>query len=287
LAAISIVGEARQNPLATYHSNTLGTATVLEAMRLNDSVRWGVFVTTDKVYRPKGGEAWIESDPLFATEPYPVSKACAEQIITDYYCNYLKHAGQRIAIARAGNVLLGGDPYSSRRMNGAGHLHVDCFEALIDHQSPALYTPKFTRPYTYGLDILCGYLTLMSRLDDEGVCGEAFNFGPHERLGIENGLLASKICQVWGTDLTWHSTKPREEPFEKQAVNWDKARSRLGWQPAYTIYEALHDIAQWYRAWVETDPACPCGSMVATNRMLIYVHQQAAHNMGIGWAQEA
>lgn len=286
LAAISLVGEARRNPLETYRSNTLGTASVLEGIRLSDSVRWAVFVTTDKVYRSKGGDVWVETDPLFATEPYPISKACAEQIVADYYRNYLRTAGKRIGVARAGNVLLGGDPYSSRRMRGAGHLHVDCFEALIDGRPPELYTPKFTRPYTYGLDTLSGYMTLMSKLDQDGIDGEAFNFGPHERFGVENGLVATKICQIWGSGIQWQSTKPRVEPFEKQALNWDKARQRLGWQPAYTIYEALSDIAQWYRAWVERGRSAQPGSMMDVNRALIQAHQQAAHHMGIGWAQE-
>jgi len=285
LAAISLVGEARRNPLETYRSNTLGTATVLEAIRLSESVQWAIFVTTDKVYRSKGGELWVESDPLFATEPYPVSKACAEQILADYHRNYLRAAGKRIGIARAGNVILGGDPYSSQRMNGAGHLHGDCFEALIEGRSPELYTPQFTRPYTYGLDTLSGYLTLMSQLDTAGVAGEAFNFGPHERFGVENGLVATKICQIWGTGIEWHSTQPRAEPFEKQSLNWDKARQRLNWQPAYTIYEALADIAQWYRAWVERGRGAEPGSMVDVNRALIQAHQQTARQMGIGWAQ--
>ncbi|MGH9755768.1 MAG: NAD-dependent epimerase/dehydratase family protein, partial [Blastocatellia bacterium] len=184
LAAVALVGDARRNPLETYRTNTLGTATVLEAIRLSDSVKYAVFVTTDKVYKPKGGEIWNETDPLFATGPYPVSKACAEQIITDYYYNYLRPAGKRLGVGRAGNVIIGGDFYSTEKTNGAGRIFVDCFDALIKKQSPKIFTPKFTRPYTYGLDILSGYLTLMSELDNEGVDGEAFNFGPHEQYGV-------------------------------------------------------------------------------------------------------
>jgi CDP-glucose 4,6-dehydratase len=287
LAAVSLVGEARRNPLETYRSNTLGTATVLEAIRMEDSVQRAVFVTTDKVYKSKDGDMWRESDPLFASDPYPISKACAEHIISDYYLNYLSPAGKRLGIARAGNVLLGGDPYSSHRTRGAGHLHVDCFEALMEGRAPELYTPKFTRPYIYGLDTLCGYMTLMSKLDCDEVNGEAFNFGPHERFGVENGLVATKICQIWGSDITWQSTKPREEPFEKQSLNWDKAHQRLAWQPAYTIYEALTDIAHWYHAWMESGRGEQRGSMAMINQALIQAHQQTARRMGIWWAQEA
>lgn len=286
LAATSLVGDARRHPLETYRNNTLGTATVLEAIRLSDTVQRAVFVTTDKVYKPKGGDAWVETDPLFASEPYPISKACAEEIIADYFRLYLGPLGKRIGIARSGNVLLGGDPYSSRRTTGAGHLHVDCFEALLEQRAPELYAPLYTRPYLYGLDTLSGYLTLMSKLDQDGINGEPFNFGPHERFGVENGLVASKICQIWGSGMQWQSTQPRSEPFEKQSLNWDKARQHLGWQPAYTVYEALLDVAVWYRAWVERGQGARPGSMVDVNQALIKTHQGAARHMGIGWAQE-
>lgn len=285
LAAVSLVGEARRNPLETYRSNTLGTATVLEAMRLTPHVRYGLFVTTDKVYTPKGGEVWHETDALFASEPYPISKACAEHIIADYYTQYLRNAGQRIGIARAGNVLLGGDLYSSRRMQGAGHLHVDCFEALADGREPEIFTPAFTRPYTYGLDILCGYMSLMSRLDEIGVDGEAFNFGPHERYGVENGLLATKICELWGGDITWRTSKPRSEPFAKQSLSWDKAHQRLGWQPVFTLHETLQQLTNWYRIWDQRQKAGhPC--MADINEQLIKVHQQAGANLRVWWATQ-
>jgi CDP-glucose 4,6-dehydratase len=287
LAAIALVGDARRNPLETYRTNTLGTTTVLEAIRLSDSVRYAVFVTTDKVYKPKDGEIWNETDPLFATGPYPVSKACAEQIITDYYYNYLRPAGKRLGVGRAGNVIIGGDFHSTERTNGAGRIFVDCVDALIKKQSPKIFTPKFTRPYTYGLDILSGYLTLMSELDNEGVDGEAFNFGPHEQYGVENALLATKICELWGEGMSWQIGPQREEPFEKQSLSWDKARQRLAWQPAYTLYEALRDTVRWYRAWSEKEGASSKGGMFDFNRSLIADHVDAARKMGISWAQES
>lgn len=284
LAAVTLVGEARRNPLETYRSNTLGVATLLEAIRLAQGLKYAVFVTTDKVYKPKGGEVWHESDSLFASDPYPISKACAEQIIHDYYINYLRCNGKRIGVGRAGNVLLGGDLYSSRRMQGAGHLHVDCYEALASGQAPELFTPSFTRPYTYGLDILTGYMALMSHLDDPMVDGEAFNFGPFERYGIENGVIASKICALWGTGCEWRSTAPRSEPFEKQSLDWSKAQQRLDWQPIYTIDNTLQDITRWYKAWAAMEQTLHAGSMVELNHALIHSHRQAAQAKAISWA---
>ena len=200
LAAEAIVGEAVRNPLEAYSSNTLGTATMLEALRLLGAPKRAVFVTTDKVYRAKSqGELWDESDELGATGPYAVSKACAEWVIRDYNRCYFAGSGTKIAVARAGNVLIGGDDHASSNTHGGGRIFVDCYEALTEGRAPEIFRPTFTRPYTYGLDILSGYMTLMSRLDQKGVAGEAFNFGPYEQSGVSNALLATKICELWGS----------------------------------------------------------------------------------------
>jgi CDP-glucose 4,6-dehydratase len=249
-------------------------------------VKYGVFVTTDKVYKSKAGEVWMETDPLFAAEPYQVSKACAEHIITDYYRTYLRQLGKRVGIGRAGNVIIGGDFYSSARTGGAGRIFVDCCEALAEKRAPKIFTPHFTRPYTYGLDVLTGYMTLMSRLDCEGVDGEAFNFGPREQYGVENGFVAARICELWGAGIMWQPGPARDEPFEKQALSWDKARERLGWEPAYTLDEGLRATVRWYRAWADKAEGSGRGSMYDLDRSIIAEHREAAGTVGLWWAGE-
>ena len=284
LAAISLVGEAQRDPLETYRTNAQGTASVLEAFRLSERTRYGVFVTTDKVYAPKGGEPWVETDPLVASGPYPVSKACAEYIIADYHRNYLRAAGKRLGVARAGNVLIGGDFHSSRRSSGAGRIFVDCVEALLEGRNPEIYAPRYTRPYTYGLDVLAGYMTLMSRLEEPRVQGEAFNFGPIDGRGVENGYLADLICQLWGSGVRWHTGTPRDEPFVDQSLCWDKARERLGWKPVYSLQESLRDTVQWYKEWANRGRRA--GSMRDFNRELITAHRDAARSQGLRWTGE-
>lgn len=251
LAAVSLVGESRANPLETYRTNAFGTAVVLEALRRSERCDRALLVTTDKVYRNNGGVPWVEDDPLFATDPYPVSKACAEEIIRDYVHTYLDGAGKHVVTARAGNVLLGGDPYSSAVLDGRGHLHVDCFEALLEGRAPQIFNPAFTRPYTYGLDIIRGYTTALVAAERAGVRGEAFNFGACEVLGVENGVVATKICEAWGGPIRWEHASGRFEPFERQSLDWSKAAAVLGWRPAYTIDHTVRDLAEWYRTWGE------------------------------------
>jgi CDP-glucose 4,6-dehydratase len=284
LAALALVHDAYRNPFEAYRTNTLGPATILEALRLSAAPKRAVFITTDKVYKPKNGELWAETDPLGASGPYAVSKACAELIIADYQRTYLCSGGSLIGVARAGNVLIGGDWHSSLRTQGAGRIFVDCFESLAENRAPEIFSPNFTRPYTYGLDILSGYMTLMSMLDVDGIAGEAFNFGPYEQHGVTNALLATKICELWGGNLMWRSGHPRDEPFEHQSLAFDKSRERLHWRPAYTLYEALRSTTRWYKEWTRQS-ACPgerC--MVDFNRELLREHRIAANNLGIAWA---
>jgi CDP-glucose 4,6-dehydratase len=286
LAAMAIVGEASRNPFEAYSNNTLGTATMLEALRLAVATKRSVFITTDKVYRPKpAGESWVESDELGATGPYAVSKACAELVIRDYIRCYFADSETKIAVARAGNVLVGGDDHASSRTQGAGRIFVDCYEALAEGRAPEVFRPTFTRPYTYGLDILSGYMSLMSQLDRKGVAGEAFNFGPYEESGVSNALLATKICELWGSGVLWKGGAPREEPFEYQSLRTEKSQQRLGWRPAFTLYEALRATTRWYKAWAELGTNVTEGCMYDLNSSLIAEHRAAAARLGIKWAR--
>lgn len=278
LAAIVLVGEARRNPLESYRSNTHGTATVLEALRVAGKPKHAVFVTTDKVYKSKAGEPWVETDPLGATGAYAVSKACAELVIEDYQDSYFRGSEVRVAVGRAGNVLMGGDRHSSSRTGGAGRIFVDCFEALAEGRRPEIYSPTFSRPYTYGLDIVSGYMALMSKLDQDGVAGQAFNFGPYEEIGIPNNLLATKACELWGDGNMWFTGAKREEPFEYQSLRWTKSARVLKWRPAFTFHEALQATARWYKE------AVPGRSLRQFNSALIAEHLTAAQNLGIEWA---
>ncbi len=79
--------------------------------------------------------------------------------------------------------------------------------------------------------------------------GEAFNFGAQEVLGVENGVVATKICEAWGSGVTWEHASGRFEPFEKQSLEWSKAAHVLGWRPAYSIDDTVRDLAHWYRTW--------------------------------------
>lgn len=285
LAATALVRDAHRRPLDAYRNNAFGVATVLEAVRQSSKPVRAVFVTTDKVYRPNDGVPWSETDPLVGTGAYAVSKACAEFIIADYHRHYFAASEHRLGIARAGNVVIGGDLHSSRNTDGAGRIFVDCYDALAQGRPPEIFSPSFTRPYTYGLDVISGYMTLMSQLHRPDVSGQAFNFGPYEQIGVSNSLLATKICETWGSGIMWRSGATREEPFVHQSLNCAKSARVLHWRPAYTLYEALLSTTRWYRAWAAQQGEIRAGSLYELNRELLIEHRNAARNLGIAWAE--
>jgi len=271
LAALATVGEARERPLEAYSVNVLGTVNFLEALRQSPADR-AVVVTTDKVYAPKGGRPWTEDDPLFASGPYAVSKACADMIARDYAAQHLRPSGKALAVARAGNVLAGGDWHQ-------GRIFVDIARALGRGEPPVILNPAFTRPYTWVGDVVAGYLWLLSQADQEGLIGEAFNFGPLEPEGIANGDLATRMCELWGSGLSWQRGQPRDEPFERQSLDCAKAEQRLGWRAAYTLDDSLRGLVAWYKG------HSAGAAMRDLTLNMIRRHVLAARNEGLAWAE--
>ena len=110
LAAQPLVRHSYREPLETFDANVMGTARLLEAARRCDAVRAVVVVTTDKVYDNREWDwAYRETEPLGGADPYSASKACAELVCESYRRSFLVAGGIRLATARAGNVIGGGD----------------------------------------------------------------------------------------------------------------------------------------------------------------------------------
>src|SRR5262249_40818429 len=115
LAAQPLVRYSYAHPLATYATNIMGTAHLLEAVRRTPGVKVVVNVTSDKCYENR---EWVwgyrENEALGGYDPYSSSKACAELVTAAYRssffhpADYARH-GVAVASARAGNVIGGGD----------------------------------------------------------------------------------------------------------------------------------------------------------------------------------
>lgn len=249
LAAQPLVREGYQDPIGTFASNVMGTAHVLEAVRNTPSVQAVVVVTTDKVYK---NEEWQhpyrENDKLGGRDPYSASKAACEiatASLRDSYFGPDRHQA-RIATARAGNVIGGGDFAADR-------LIPDCLRAFSNNEPVRLRYPASIRPWQHVLDPLAGYLQLASRLLEEG--GEAFasgwNFGPDPSSEAEVGVVAERAAALWGADALVTLDTSDAHPHEAGLLRLDStlARLRLGWRPRLGLDAALAATVKWHSAW--------------------------------------
>jgi CDP-glucose 4,6-dehydratase len=110
MAAQPIVRAAIADPVATFASNVMGTAHLLQALRAQPALRAALAVTSDKVYaNAETGRAFVEADALGGKDPYSASKAATEMVVQSFAKSYFEPAGAPLATARGGNVIGGGD----------------------------------------------------------------------------------------------------------------------------------------------------------------------------------
>ncbi len=247
LAAQSLVRRGYRFPLETFETNALGTARLLEALRPCAELEAIVVVTTDKCYENREWDwGYRESDELGGRDPYAASKACAELICAAYRASFFnpQEAGSpRLATARAGNVLGGGDW-------GEDRLLPDLLLALQEARAVELRSPLAVRPWQHVLEPLSGYLTLGQQL-----CGTAgaslatsWNFGPDEDGARTVEWVVEKLHSLWPGAPTWvadSAPHPHEAGYLK--LDSSRARSRLGWRPRLALDQALEWVVEWHR----------------------------------------
>jgi len=246
MAAQPLVRFSYEDPIATYETNVLGTAHVLEACRASPSVKAIVNVTTDKCYENRG---WVwgyrEDEAMGGYDPYSSSKGCAELVTSAYRRSFLASTEKALASARAGNVIGGGDWASDR-------LIPDILRAFEQNQPVVIRHPKAVRPWQHVLEPLSGYLTLAERLYTDGQAfAEGFNFGPRDDDAKPVEWIVEHLVQLWGEQASWqleHVPQPHEAAMLKLDIS--KAAHRLQWQPRWTLLTALERIVEWHRVYL-------------------------------------
>jgi len=242
LAAQPLVRLSYSRPLETYATNVMGTANVLEAIRHADGVRAVVVVTSDKVYEDTGEQrGYAEDDALGGSDPYASSKACAEHVAVAYRRAFFAPAGvTRVATARAGNVIGGGD-YAADR------LIPDLIRGARDGVSVPIRRPDAVRPWQHVLCPLAGYLLLAQALWDDADAQGAWNFGPDAEDARPVGWIAAQLSERWPGGLAHHLDDDGSHPHETPhlAIDSAKSRARLGWDPAWDLAQALDAIVEW------------------------------------------
>ena len=238
LAAQPLVRESYRDPVTTYDTNIQGTLNVLKATSKTKTVKAQLIITTDKVYKNVNKrEGYVESEILRGHDPYSSSKAVAD-LLTQAWVRSVKSCPT--AIARAGNVIGGGDVSSER-------LIPDLINSYSNNSVPALRFPNAVRPWQHVLDCLNGYLILVDKLltgNGEG----AWNFGPAENEIHTVAEVSNLVGEIWGVEKSWVKDNG-DHPHEAGLLNLNssKARSQLHWKDKLGFEESVRWTTDWYK----------------------------------------
>jgi CDP-glucose 4,6-dehydratase len=249
LAAQPLVRYSYEEPLETFNVNAIGTANVLNAVRKLEKSCQVIAITTDKVYcNIEADYAYKETDRLGGYDPYSASKAAAEFIIDSYRNSFFNpkdvaQHGKSVAVARAGNVIGGGDWAKDR-------IIPDIIRALQNQEPVQVRNPKAIRPWQHVIEPLFGYLLLTSKMASDPVqYAGAYNFGPVSDDCWEVQKVVNTAIEVWGGGK-FH-TPPTEYKAVHEAgilkLDIDKAQQHLNWRPVFSAAEAIEKAVLWYK----------------------------------------
>lgn len=248
LAAQPLVRLSYEIPSDTFEVNAIGSAYVLDALRKLEKKCSIVMITTDKVYH---NNEWIypyrENDRLGGFDPYSASKACAELVIDSYRnsffnLNVIEKHKKVIAVARAGNVIGGGDWSKDR-------LIPDIIRSLINKKTIIIRNPKSIRPWQHVMEPIIGYLMLGMRLvENPKTFSESFNFGPNSEDNMSVEELVKLAILEWGSG-DFKVENQKDEPHEAGLLMLDisKAKNKLKWEPKNNSKESIQKTISWYK----------------------------------------
>jgi len=249
LAAQPLVRLSYEQPLETFNINVIGTANLLDAVRFLDKPCTIVCITTDKVYENNEWHyPYRETDRLGGYDPYSASKAAAEIIINSFrnsFFNtkdYFTHR-KSLAVARAGNVIGGGDWAKDR-------IIPDIVKALNNNAIIKVRNPKAVRPWQHVIEPLGGYLLLAQKLTEDPVkYADAWNFGPmqDDTFTVEN--LVNEAIAIWGNG-EFENIKSISQPHEASLLKLDinKAINELGWKPKWNAKRSIMETILFYKS---------------------------------------
>ena len=245
LAAQALVRPSYESPLETITTNAIGTANLLDALRRLNKPVVALMITSDKAY---DNVEWVwgyrETDRLGGKDPYSASKGMAELVIKTYVESFFnsKDSNVSVGIARAGNVIGGGDWAIDR-------IVPDCVQAWALNKTVDIRSPKATRPWQHVLEPLSGYLVLADALArDNKFHGEAYNFGPSSNQNYPVSELIDEMANYWN-NVRWNDVSGSKNHVHEAGLlklNCDKALFDLQWRPTMQFSDTVKMTVEWY-----------------------------------------
>ena len=236
LAAQAIVGVANRNPVSTLDTNVRGTWTVLEAAARTPTVKQIVTASSDKAYGDQDVLPYKEDAPVSGRHPYDVSKSCADLIAQMYATAF----ALPVCVTRCGNFYGGGDLNWNRIVPGT-------IRSVLRGERPIIRSDgRYSRDYIYVEDGARAYMTLAEKMGEQpALAGQVFNFSYERRLTVLD--LVDRILEVMGSSLKPDVRDEASNEIRDQYLDATKARTMLGWRPAFEFDDSLRATVDWYK----------------------------------------
>jgi CDP-glucose 4,6-dehydratase len=259
LAAQAIVKDSYQDPFGTLQTNVMGTATLLEIIRLLRlekailNLQSVVVITSDKCYENRyTSTGYRETDPMGGYDPYSTSKGCAELVVQSYQRSFYSQLGIGLATARAGNVVGGGDWGNAR-------LIPDIARSFSRSEPVFIRCPHAVRPWQHVLEPLSGYLLLGKLLSEDPIqFSEGWNFGPTctELASVEEVIQLA--LTYWPKNN--YEVESNSSFHETNLLQLDihKAVASLGWRPTWNLETTIQKTIQWYQTYYTSGKEKAC-----------------------------
>lgn len=250
LAAQPIVRDSYKDPVYTYETNVMGTVNLMECVRLSDSVKSVLNVTTDKVYLNKelDNYGYKEDDKLDGYDPYSNSKSCSELVTHSYKNSFFNDKDIAISTARAGNVIGGGDFANDR-------IIPDCIRAMKNKETIKVRNPYSTRPYEHVLEPLAVYLEIVEKQYKDKSLQGYYNVGPDDIDCVTTGNLVDLFCKYWGSEAKWENLAESNAPHEANFLKLDnsKIKETFNWHPRWHIDECMKMTVKFSKVWLNNE----------------------------------
>ncbi len=259
LAAQPLVLKSYEEPIETFETNVMGTSHILDSIINNESARWVLVITTDKVYKNiEVEEGYTEEDALGGKDPYSASKSATEMVVNAWRA-IAEHKKSKIALcaARAGNVIGGGDVAKDR-------LVPDLTRSFYQNKPAVIRNPNSLRPWQHVLDPISGYLKIGEKLISGKSIATAYNFGPndHSKLNVES--MAKVACSMWEGNAGYVIESEVHKPSESVLLWLSSARAQhdLGWENRLDATAAIRWTIDWERESRDTDAKTALDSQI-------------------------
>jgi dTDP-glucose 4,6-dehydratase len=229
-AAETHVDRSIADPYTFLQNNTIGTYTVLEAVRKFNSKARVVQISTDEVYGTANEGSFTEKDPPTPSNPYSASKAAADMLAISYHKTFKLN----VSITRCTNNF---GPYQLPEKL----IPKTIIRALRNLSIPVYGTGTNIRDWICVQD----HCTAVEMVLEKGLAGEVYNVSAGNE--VTNIEIVKRILALLGKPeslITFVEDRPGHDL--RYSLDSVKLRSQLGWKPAFSFKEALESTVKWY-----------------------------------------